>query len=70
MTPADERAIQDAAERRRQHASGRAYALECGCEDCLAARRADVPKTVSSDSQERWRWFGKLIARVLRGLGQ
>jgi hypothetical protein len=68
MTTSDESAIEAAVEHRRRHASGAAYAAGCACSDCLAARCAEIPKAVQSDSQERWRWLGRLIARVARRL--
>lgn len=57
MTPADDLAVQLAAERRR--------AEEAECRE-MDARRAELPRALGEDARERWQWFGRLIARVAR----
>lgn len=68
MREADDRAITTAAEYRRAHASGQAYATDCACDDCMAYRVAELRHAIKADARERWTWWKALARTVFRSV--
>ena len=59
MTPADDAAIENAAELRRHRERERSR---------LDAARAELPRTLREDAREQARWWRALARRVLRAV--